>query len=171
MQDIILILTSVTTWETLGFNWVIVLLCSRPIHIWVSNWIHNGNLKIQEDIQSATQLEQEADSLLQQYQNQALNQRQQLALLKKQNSQELCAIKADIAKKTADEVQRQKDATTIHIRLVATQHQQKMMAGLLDKFTENVSNYFKKQKKENADANIQHLFNAMEKNPEIFKEV
>ena len=169
MQQLTLILTSAITWETVGFICAIVLLCGRPVRMWIKQWINKNNTKIQEDIQSATQLEQEAGALLKQYKQQASEQQQQLDMLKKQNQQELMELKENIAQKTTDAIQQQKEATAIHIRLVATRHQQKMMAGILDQFINNVSAYFKRQKKENMDASICHLFNSLKKESEIIK--
>ena len=171
MHSLISILTSTTTWETLGLACALFLLCSHHIREWFKKWINSNNTKIQEDIQSATKLEQDAHLLLKQYQTQVLDQQKQLNILKHQNNQELRTLKQNIAQKTTDAIQRQNEATSIHIRLIATEHQQKMMAGILDKFTKSVSTHLKKQKKENMNASIQHLFDALEKNSEILKKV
>ena len=171
MQVLTNILASATTWETLGFACAIFLLCGHRIRTWFSKWLSKNNSKIHEDIQSATKLEQDAHALLHQYQKQAADQQKQLETLKKQNNRELQELKKDISKKTAEALLQQKEATNIHIRLVATQHQQKMMAGILDKFTKNVSADIKKQKKENMDNSIHHLMDFLEKDSEIFRQL
>ncbi|MBP5343856.1 MAG: hypothetical protein J6Y85_02120 [Alphaproteobacteria bacterium] len=171
MQILVTILTSATTWEAMGLICAVLLLCNHRIRIWITNWIHKNNVQIQEDIQSATKLEEDASLLLKQYQSQALEQKKQLEILKQQNDQELMLMKKEINEKTVEAIQQQNEATNIHIRLVATQHQQKMIAGLLDKLTKNITSHFQKQKKENMDASIQHLFDSLEKNSNILNQL
>ena len=171
MQYIKSILTSAVLWETIGFVCAISIFFSKRFKEIISNWLNKNNTKIQEDIQNATKLEQDATQLLKQYRQEEQEQQKQFDILKKQNNQELIDLKKDITHQTQMALARQKEATDIHIRLIATQHQQKIISGILDKFMIKTTQHFKKQKTENMDAAISHLFNALEKNPDILKKV
>ena len=165
------ILTSATTWEAAGFLCALVLLFNHRICLWISQWVNKGSVAIREEIQAAAKLEEDAKQLVRQYRDQMGAQQAELATLKKQNARELAEIEANMAKKTNSALQRQREATDIHIRLVATQHQKKVVTGILDKFIRNTTQHFKKQKNEDMNASITHLFNALEQNPEIFKQL
>lgn len=171
MKILMDILTNAMTWEIIGFACAIALLCNKHIRTWFAGWLNKNNTKINDDIQSAAGLEEEAKSLLAQYKEQSKEQKKQQQELEQTTEQELNELKTTIAQKTKATLKKQDEDTSTHIRLVAVQHQQKIMSGMLDKFVKKTEQTLKKQNKENMDAVLDHLLTSIENNPDLLTRI
>ena len=171
MQIIKDILSYPLTWEAIGFVCAIVLLCGKHIRQFYCAWVQKNQTLILEEINSATKLETEAKQLLQQYKQQIKEQQERQKNLQKQTDQEILTIKNDMLHKTDQALLEQTEATNIHIRLIADQHQRKMATDLLKNLEEKTENTFKKTSSENMNASIDHLFECLDQHKEIFTQL